>query len=189
VLRLLDASTVTAHLITALCLVGLLSAMHQACATARRQSAASLPMWWLPLPALTSVALLTQCALGGTMASRWAAEQCLASGEGCSWLLFHRLGAWPAALTIVAMAVGSLALPTGHRALRWFSGSALVLVAIQILLGVSTLRHELTVPGLTVAHQLIAALLVGLVGAVLGRSLSHPRSTSLLSSTPQSHHG
>jgi cytochrome c oxidase assembly protein subunit 15 len=143
----------------------------------------------LPLPWLAAIALLAQSALGGTMASQWAAERCLAAGDGCQSLLIHRLGAWPAAGTILVMALGSIGLSRQHRALGRFSGAALLLVGVQILLGISTLRHQLLVPGLTVAHQLTAALLIGLMGAVLGQTLSRLRATAPLTSPPQLSHG
>jgi cytochrome c oxidase assembly protein subunit 15 len=41
-----------------------------------------------------------------------------------------------------------------------------------VVLGITTLRMELAVPALTIAHQLVAALLIALMGAVLGRSLA-----------------
>ena len=185
VIQLLASSTVTAHLVTALTLVGLVSATHQALEMwlesprpTRAQSipsgpsAASLPGWWLPVVILTALAVLSQCLLGGTMASQWAAERCLASGQECSWLLFHRYGSWAAASFTFLMGGLSLLLPGTHRKLRWFALLAPLLVAAQITLGILTLRLELTVPAITVAHQLGAALLIALIGAVLGRSLS-----------------
>ena len=54
------------------------------------------------------------------------------------------------------------------KALAW-GGAALVV--LQIVLGVSTLRLQLQQPLVTVAHQVVAALLVGLLASVLTRSL------------------
>jgi cytochrome c oxidase assembly protein subunit 15 len=106
------------------------------------------------------------------MASRWAADLCLQAGEGCRWLLRHRLGAWPAALAVLAVAIASLpARPWASPLLRALAGAAAVLVAGQIALGVATLRLQLAQPAVTVAHQLGAALLIALLGSLLGRAL------------------
>ena len=169
VLLLLAASTVTAHLTTALLLLLLLSSLHQLLTTPR--STPAPPLWWALLCGLATLLLLGQCVLGASMASQWAADLCLQAGEGCRWLLAHRLGAYPAALAILAMALGSLFTGSAAAALRPLALSAGPLVAGQVLLGVQTLRLQLAVPAVTIAHELLAALLVALLGALLGRCL------------------
>jgi len=104
------------------------------------------------------------------MASQWAADRCFAAGEGCRWLWFHRLGAWPAALAVPLLALASLALPAAARPHRRLAAAAALLVLLQVVLGVFTLRLQLAVPLVTVAHQLTAALLVALLTALIGRS-------------------
>ncbi len=179
VIRLLEASTVTAHLVTALALVLLLSAMHQGLKVwstpgrmPSREAPARLPGWWLPLVILSGLLVLLQCFLGGAMASQWAADRCFQAGEGCRWLSLHRSGAWPAALSLALLAVGSLALPAGRGWLRGFALVAPALAVVQILLGILTMRLQLAEPAVTIAHQLVAALLVAVVGALWGRSLA-----------------
>ena len=184
VLHLLEASTVTAHLATALLLVLLVSALHQRLVVALTKpenasvasviAATATPLWWrllLPLPLLL---VFTQCVLGGAMASQWSAQLCFAGGQACSWLLAHRLGAYPAALSLLLLGLASLALPAPAQALRGFAFAAIGLVLLQVLLGITTLRLELAVPAVTVAHQLVAALLVAVLGALLGRSWPGP---------------
>lgn len=172
---LLAAPTVTAHLTTALLLVLLASGTHQGVAAALAPGGSVRPpLWWLVLTAVTGLLLLGQCLLGGSLASQWAAERCLQSGEDCHWLLLHRLGARAALAALLALAGSSLLLPRGHRQLRSLVATALALMGIQIGLGVLTLRLQLATPAVTVAHQLVAALLVGLIGALLGLSLAAP---------------
>ena len=172
VLLLLQASMVTAHLATALLLVFLLSATHQRLELVRNPPAATPPRWWLLMVACSSGLVFAQCVLGGLMASQWAADLCLQAGEGCRWLLRHRLGAWPAALAVLVVAISSLpARPWASPLLRGMSGAAALLVAGQIVLGVCTLRLQLAQPAVTVAHQLAAALLIALLGSLLGRAL------------------
>lgn len=168
VLQLLPAAVVTAHLITALLLVALLSGCHQAL---NGSATAPIPFDSQARPAalLTPLALLlviAQCLLGGLMASQWAAGRCFAAGEACGWLLAHRLAARPAALLVVALA-GWLAWRwPQQRPLALFAG---LLVLAQIALGVFTLRLSLTVPAITVAHQITAALLVAVLSALAVR--------------------
>ena len=177
VTRLLAAPMVTAHLATALVLVGLVSAVQQGLARPR-PDLKSLPSWWRIVALLALAGVFSQCLLGGAMASQWAADRCLAAGEGCRWLGLHRSSATPAALLVMAVALASLALPAGHRLVRSLAGMALVLVASQVALGVATLRLQLSVPLVTVAHQIVAALLVAVLAAAAAagqpdRHLSH----------------
>ncbi|TVS06745.1 MAG: heme A synthase [Cyanobium sp. PLM2.Bin73] len=177
VTQLLAPGLVTAHLGTALLLVALLSGVHQALERERQQAPVALPqtalpLWWRALSLLALVMVLGQCLLGGSLASQWAAERCLAAAEGCQWLLRHRLAATPAALAVILLVPAALVLPARERHLRAFAALAALLVVAQVALGVSTLRLQLAVPAVTVAHQFTAALLVALLGAVAGRSLA-----------------
>jgi cytochrome c oxidase assembly protein subunit 15 len=183
VTRLLAAPMVSAHLITALVLVLLLSATHQRLSAwlavrAGKGLAAAVPSWWPALVLLAAVLVLAQCLLGGLMASQWAADRCFTSGEGCRWLSLHRQGAWLAALGPLALGIGALALPPGHPWLRGLAGAGVGLVLLQVGLGVLTLRLQLSLPAVTVGHQLVAALLVAVIGGLGGASFS-PQPTPL----------
>jgi cytochrome c oxidase assembly protein subunit 15 len=169
VIQLLAAGTVTAHLATALLLLLVLSGLHQLLTAP--VTAARPPLWWSLLCGLATLLLLGQCVLGASMASQWAADLCLQAGEGCRWLLAHRLGAYPAAAAILTLAVGSLFTGTAAAGLRPLALTSGLLVIVQIVLGVQTLRLQLQVPAVTIAHQLLAGLLVALLGALLGRCL------------------
>jgi cytochrome c oxidase assembly protein subunit 15 len=170
VLQLLAAPTVTAHLITALLLVLLMAAVAEALLPPP-PPLTPVPGWWIPLVGGSGLLLLGQCALGGSMATRWATSLCLEGGEACRWLLLHRLGAWPTVVAMLLPACASLALPKDHRRLARLTLGPALLVPIQVLLGVLTLRLQLDQPPVTVAHQVVAAVLVALVGAIGGRTL------------------
>ncbi len=183
VTHLLAAPLVTAHLATALLLVGLLSGVHQAlrAGIARRsigpaapliEGAKLLPRWWIALLALSLLVLLGQCLLGGTLASTWAADRCLAAAESCGQLLRHRLTARAAGLAVLLLGPASLAVAGSRGWLRRATFTAGLLVILQIALGVATLRLHLAVPAVTIAHQSGAALLVALLAGCLGRSLA-----------------
>jgi len=173
VTHLLASPLVTAHLATALVLVSLVSGIYQRLAMAPKllDPFPPVPRWWQALAALALVLVFGQCLLGGLMASQWAADQCLAAGEGCSWLLAHRQLALGAAGGVALMAATAPLLPRGLGHLQGLAFGAIGLVALQIGLGIWTLTLQLAVPAVTVAHQLVAALLVALLSAVLARAL------------------
>jgi cytochrome c oxidase assembly protein subunit 15 len=192
VTRLLAAPLVTAHLATALTLVILLSGVHQALVvshpvhpSAQVFPSAGVPRWWLPIVLFALGLVFSQCLLGGSLASTWSSERCLSAGEACELLWRHRLLARPAAVAVLTLLPASWALPPGQRWLRWASLGAAFMVAGQVALGITTLRLGLAVPAVTIAHQAVAALLVALLGASLGRSLA----LSSLPATPVTSHG
>ena len=171
VIRLLAASTVTAHLAAALVLLLLLSGLHQLISASGSEESQRVPPWWALLWAGSLTLLLGQCLLGASMASHWAADLCLQAGEGCRWLLAHRLGAYPAAAGLLLLTATAPLTGRGRGRLLPLVLPAALLVALQVLLGVFTLRLQLAVPAVTIAHQLVAALLVALLGAMGGRCL------------------
>jgi cytochrome c oxidase assembly protein subunit 15 len=111
------------------------------------------------------------------MASQWAAERCLDLGESCYWLMNHRLMAYPVLFGLALMAIGATFLPSSHRMLKSFSFLSIVFGLGQVLIGRFNLIVHLDIPLLTISHQLIAALLVALVGAAIGRTLFMTTST------------
>jgi cytochrome c oxidase assembly protein subunit 15 len=189
VTQLLAAPLVTAHLITALLLVALTSGLYQRLAMANIRVAGP-PLWWQVLATSALLLVFAQCLLGGSMASQWAADQCLSSGSGCRWLLAHRQVAMPAALAVLSLAAATPLLPAGQGQLPALAQGAAVLMLAQVALGIWTLRLQLQAPLVTIAHQLMAALLVGLLAAVVARSLGHfGRSLSITPISPEVAHG
>lgn len=169
VTHLLAASTVTAHLATALVLVFLLSAIDRSLVSP--QAPLELPNWWFPLLLSTTALVFAQCVLGGAMASHWAVDHCFSQGERCEWLLRHRQLAIPATVSLLLLASASLLCRRLDAPIRALCLSAASFVALQVGLGVLTLRWELQQPFLTIAHQLVAALLIAHLGALVGRTL------------------
>ena len=174
---LLPFSVVTAHLVTALLLVALLSACTQVllapstASTSHGESRLLLHRLWPGVIGVVALLALGQCLLGGLMATQWAAGRCLSSGEGCGWLLAHRLGARPVAMAVLVAAGLALWRRHGERLLAALAAGA---VLAQVALGVSSLRLTLAVPAVTVAHQLMAAFLVAVLAAWWSRTLLEP---------------
>ncbi|NQV09885.1 MAG: COX15/CtaA family protein [Cyanobacteria bacterium] len=180
VTQLLRFDLVTAHLATALVLVALLSAIHQGLAFRPDPASSVQPptkgvlsgwtaAWWLA-PAAAGLAVFIQAISGALMASQWASGRCLASGEACQWLALHRQLATPVAAAVVALSLAP-SLLQGPLRRHWpLATAAVVLVTLQVLLGVFTLRLALAVPLLTVGHQITAALLVAVLAALAVRT-------------------
>jgi cytochrome c oxidase assembly protein subunit 15 len=68
--------------------------------------------------------------------------------------------------------------------LRGLAASSGLLAASQIALGITTLRLQLAQPAVTVGHQLTAALLIAVLGALFGRSMPERSSPSACPSRP-----
>ncbi|MEI6359685.1 MAG: COX15/CtaA family protein [Synechococcus sp. ELA619] len=193
---LLPPAIVTAHLATALLLVILVSVCHQLLEAgaaplgpeplARSLGASGLsmrglvpgpgalplptaPPWWPWLAGLATLLVAAQSLLGGLMATQWAASLCFSAGSGCGWLGAHRFAATPAALGVLLLAVLTALSAGWCRQQRPLTTTAALLVISQIALGVSSLRLQLAVPGVTIAHQLVAALLLAILAALTCR--------------------
>lgn len=204
---LLPPAIVTAHLATALLLVMLVSVCHQlleaGAAPLRTEPLAGSsgalawptpPPWWPWLAGLATLLVAAQSLLGGLMATQWAASLCFSAGSGCGWLGAHRFAATPAALGVLLLAVFTVLSAGWCRQQRPLTTTAALLVISQIGLGVSSLRLQLAVPGVTIAHQLVAALLLAILAALTCRgwlglvaqpiSASAPEPRSVLSPFP-----
>ena len=189
VTQLLPSGVVTAHLALALTLVALLSGLTQ---RLLHPAAVVAPLWWRMAALLGLVSVFVQCLLGGRMATAWAGQRCLAGGEACDLVLSHRVTAMPVAVVVLAFA-GAALLAGGWARQQWpWLGGAVLLVLVQLALGVLTLRLGLSQPAVTVAHQLVAALLIALMAALLVRSPdrpSPPRSVVLDDTSLEACHG
>jgi len=158
VTQLLRFDIVTAHLGTALlffCAVltmgaGLLP--YQATGTVGK-----LP--WLSL--MAAVLVYGQSLLGGLVASRWAAHQCFGLAELCQVMNSHIVGVVPPALATLGVVLMAWRTPALHLYLRQLANWSGVCLVAQIVLGIATFRLRLQVEPLTVAHQLVGAMLLG----------------------------
>jgi len=190
VLQLLPSAVVTAHLALALTLVISVSGLTQVLLSGFNVESA--PWWWPWLGGVAVLAVSAQSLLGGRMATSWAAQRCLEAGQSCQWLHWHRSFATPVVLTVGLFVVVAL-LVGGWARQQWpLLLTALCLVAVQVVLGVSTLRMGLAQPALTVGHQLVACLLVAVLSALTCRRPPAPaalRPVVLDSSTLETCHG
>ncbi len=160
VTQLLRFDIVTAHLATGLmffsCLLGIGAALvtYQGTGVVGRLPGVGI---------MAVVCVYGQSILGGVVASRWAAHQCLGGSRLCSVMYSHFAGVVPAVLAVTILVVVAMRTAALHPLLRILSQVMTLLLCVQLVLGVSTLRLHLQVVVLTVAHQVIGAALLGIL--------------------------
>ncbi|BBL86480.1 Heme A synthase, cytochrome oxidase biogenesis protein Cox15-CtaA (chromatophore) [Paulinella micropora] len=187
VLRLLSSDVVTAHLAIALLLVATISACHQGLIfTSNKISANSnrnaylkpgvkfIPYtishrWWTYFAALTTIVVYTQCLLGGLMATQRATQLCVQKGTLCRWLYSHEIGGIVTTLCITIFVIVSLINSEWSRNQWPLLSFAILSIVMQILLGTVSMRLVLSAPGVTVAHQITAAILIAVLSALTTR--------------------
>ncbi|MEL6354369.1 MAG: heme A synthase [Cyanobacteria bacterium J06627_28] len=158
VMELLRFDIVTAHLGTALVFFCTLLAIALSLMPYQPTgNTGRLP--WLGLAAAGLI--YVQSILGGLVASRWAAHQCFGLADLCHVMNTHIAGVVPPTLAVVLLVYMTWRTPALNSWLRLLANSAGVLVVLQILLGVATLKLRLQVEVLTVCHQSIGAALLG----------------------------
>jgi cytochrome c oxidase assembly protein subunit 15 len=158
VTELLRFDIVTAHLGTALLFFTTLLVIGTALMPYKGTGAVgNLP--WVGLTAAILVYL--QSLLGGLVASRWALHQCFGVSQLCTVMNSHIAGVVPATLATLIVMYMAWRTPALHPTLRQLANLAGGLVVLQILLGVATFWLHLQVEPLTVAHQAVAAALLG----------------------------
>lgn len=158
VTELLRFDIVTAHLGTAmaflitLLIIGLGLTPYKGLGTV-----GSLPVIGLVATGLVYV----QCLLGALVGSRWAAHQCLGLSELCWVMNSHLVGIVPPTVAILTLLLTAWRTPALHPWLRRLTQLVSMLLSLQILLGVATLRLRLQVEPLTVTHHTIGVALTG----------------------------
>ena len=162
VIELLRFEIVTAHLGTALLffttllVISLLLRPYNALTTA------------YPLKTLSVLALglvYSQSLLGGVVASRWALHQCLGGSELCTIMNSHVIGVFPATAACLGLVIWAKRIPSLSVVLRRLSMGIVAALLAQITLGILAYKLQLHIEPLTVAHQSVGAILLGLLVA------------------------
>ncbi|WP_404786145.1 heme A synthase [Altericista sp. CCNU0014] len=110
---------------------------------------------------VAALCIYVQSVLGALVASRWAVHQCLDIARLCQVLNSHMFTAVPASLSVLLVAYKAWRTAALHPTLRNLARVAVGLLALQVAIGVSTLRLHLQVEWLTVSHQVAGAALFG----------------------------
>lgn len=160
VTKLLRFDMVTAHLGTALILFSVLLSMTMVLQPYQGLGSVGILRW---VGTLATGSIYLQSILGGLVASRWAVHQCLAGSQLCGYLNSHILGVVPSTLTVLLLGILALRTPALHPRLRQLAGAACVTLAVQASLGLAALKLHLQIEPLTVTHQTVGALLLGIL--------------------------
>ncbi|MFN4065927.1 MAG: COX15/CtaA family protein [Thermosynechococcus sp.] len=163
VTELLRFEIVTAHLGTGLLFFCLLTAITVGLAPFSGTGSAR---WLRIAAAIAALCVYGQSLLGGLVSSQWAVHQCLYGDRLCGVLNSHLFGVVPATLSVLGVVIVAWRSPALAPLLRQLSFSLLLVVALQVALGWSTLQLKLQVPALTVGHQMVGATLLGLLVAI-----------------------
>ncbi|MEO0409252.1 MAG: heme A synthase [Cyanobacteria bacterium P01_A01_bin.135] len=162
VTELLRFDIVTAHLGTALLFFTTLLTIG-VLLLPRDQLSASQSKWLAPCSLAAAVLVYLQSLSGGLVGSQWALHQCLQLIQLCSVVNVHLLGIIPVTLTAGATAVLGWRSPVVP--VKRLAQTVAGLLSVQLFLGTATFRLHLQVELLTIAHQVVAAALLGsLVG-------------------------
>jgi len=167
VTELLRFDIVTAHLGTALLFFVTLLMMFVALlpfsAIGESQPERSRIHWAGGIAALL---VYGQSLLGALVSSQWALHQCLGGfAQLCSVMYSHLLGVIPPTIAVLVLVVWAWRSANLHPILRRLAYGSGLLVLLQIGLGVATFYLRLQVEPLTVAHQTIGAMLLGVLAA------------------------
>jgi len=115
------------------------------------------------IAAIAALCVYGQSILGALVGSRWAFHQCLSDSTLCTVMNSHIGGVVPATLATLTLIIGAWRTPALHPSLRSLANSAGSLLVLQIALGIATFKLRLQVEPLTIAHQAIGALLLGVL--------------------------
>ncbi|MFN3360351.1 MAG: COX15/CtaA family protein [Pseudanabaenaceae cyanobacterium] len=116
--------------------------------------------------AVAATLVYGQSVLGALVASQWALHQCLANSTLCQVMHNHLWGIVPAAVGASLVPIVVWRTPAATGLIHLGAQGIGVLLTVQILLGVATYQLQLSVPVVTVLHQMGAALLFGACWAV-----------------------
>ncbi|MFY7933251.1 MAG: COX15/CtaA family protein, partial [Microcystis aeruginosa] len=140
VTQLLRFDIVTAHLATALLFFATLIVIAIGL-TPYRGTGTVGKLTWMGMVATGLVYL--QCLLGGLVGSRWAAHQCLTVSQLCTVMNSHIIGVFPATISVLTLVFFAWRTAAIHPLLKKLAFSAGGLVALQVFLGVATLKLHL----------------------------------------------
>lgn len=177
VTELLRFDIVTAHLATGLLFFSTLLTLGMVLLPRSATSDLTPEAWlklkrirWFGLAAV--ICVYGQSILGGVVASRWALHQCFGIQQLCTVMNSHLIGVIPASLSTIALVFVAMRSKALSQPLRYLIHGVGMVLFLQLLLGVATFYLHLQVEPLTIAHQMIGALLLGTLVLFTGFTFS-----------------
>mgnify|MGYP002862434620 CR=1 FL=1 len=171
VINILDSFTVMGHLFIAFLLLITSIFINQSLINNNLEP---LFNWWKILLSIPLILTLFQSIIGVRLSSTWSAHLCLTFNQKCMILDSHKLFAIPLSISILTVIFISFFRDNLFINNWKYLISILILLVTQIVLGVLSLKTNLSQPLIIISHELIAALLIAtLTTLIFGFSYSN----------------
>ena len=167
VINLLNSYAVTAHLLTAFLLLITTITINQ---NLENNEFSKSLIWWKILLFLPLLLTLVQSFIGVRISSTWSTHLCLSLNKQCLILDTHKFFAIPITISILSILVISI-YKQNLFLKNWKHLSSLFLLLIsQIILGILSLKTNLSEPVFVIGHQLNASLLIAILTSLIFRN-------------------
>ncbi len=182
VINLLNSYSVTAHLLTAFLLLITTITINQ---NLENNEANKSFIWWKLLLSLPLILTLVQSFIAVRLSSTWSTHLCLSFNKQCLILDTHKLIAIPISISILSIFAISI-YKQNLFVNNWkYLCSLLLLLISQIVLGVISLKTNLSEPVFVIGHQLNASLLIAILTSLifknpLNRKINQPLNSVIL---------
>ena len=167
VINLLNSYSVTAHLLTAFLLLITTITINQ---NLENSNVNKSLIWWKILLFFPLILTLVQSFIGVRLSSTWSTHLCLSFNKQCLILDTHKLFAIPISVSILCI----LAISVYKQNLflnNWrYLCSLFFLLISQIVLGILSLKTNLSEPVFVIGHQLNASLLIAILTSLIFRN-------------------
>ena len=126
--------------------------------------------WWKILLFFPLILTLVQSFIGVRLSSTWSAHLCLSFNKQCLILDTHKLFAIPISISILLiLAISIYKQDLFQNNWRYLCSLFLLLIS-QVVLGVLSLRTNLSEPLFIIGHQLNASLLISILTSLIFRN-------------------
>ena len=167
VINLLNSYSVTVHLLTAFLLLITTITINQ---NLENNGVNKLLTWWKILLFFPLILTLVQSFIGVRLSSTWSAHLCLSFNKQCLILDTHKLFAIPISISILfILAISIYKQDLFQNNWRYLCSLFLLLIS-QVVLGVLSLRTNLSEPLFVIGHQLNASLLIATLTSLIFRN-------------------
>tara|TARA_Y100000766_G_scaffold83760_1_gene71209 strand:+ start:1261 stop:2118 length:858 start_codon:yes stop_codon:yes gene_type:complete len=167
VINLLNSYSVTAHLLTAFLLLITTITINQ---NLENNEFNNSMIWWKILLLCPLSLTLVQSFIGVRLSSTWSAHLCLSFNKQCLILDAHKLFAIPITLSILAIFAISIYKQNLFLKNWKFLCSLMLLLISQIILGILSIKTNLSEPIFIIGHQLNASLLISILTTLIFRN-------------------
>ncbi len=167
VINLLNSYSVTVHLLTAFLLLITTITINQ---NLENDEVNKSLIWWKILLFFPLLLTLVQSFIGVRLSSTWSTDLCLSFNKQCLILDTHKLFAIP--ITFLIFSILAVSIYKQNLFLKnWkYLCSLFLLLISQIVLGILSLKTNLSEPVFVIGHQLNASLLIAILTSLIFRN-------------------